>query len=29
METHARIETGVGEIITPEGIQDRAVWLKE
>ena len=28
METHARIETGVGEIITPDGIQDRAVWLK-
>jgi broad specificity phosphatase PhoE len=28
METHARIETGVGEIITPPGIQDRAGWLK-
>jgi broad specificity phosphatase PhoE len=28
METHARIETGVGEIITPKGITDRATWLK-
>ncbi len=28
METHARIETGVGEIITPPGIEDRAAWLK-
>lgn len=28
METHARIETGVGEIITPDGIEDRAGWLK-
>lgn len=28
METHARIETGVGEIITPPGIADRAVWLQ-
>lgn len=28
METHARIETGVGEIITPPGIEDRAGWLK-
>jgi broad specificity phosphatase PhoE len=28
METHARIEPGVGEIITPKGIEDRAVWLK-
>lgn len=28
METHARIETGVGEIITPKGITDRAAWLK-
>lgn len=28
METHARIETGVGEIITPGGITDRATWLK-
>lgn len=28
METHARIETGVGEIITPPGIDDRALWLK-
>jgi broad specificity phosphatase PhoE len=29
METHARIEPGVGEIITPAGIADRAAWLKE
>ena len=28
METHARIEGGVGEIITPKGITDRAAWLK-
>lgn len=28
METHARIESGVGEIITPAGIEDRALWLK-
>ena len=28
METHARIETGVGEIITPPGIADRAAWLQ-
>jgi broad specificity phosphatase PhoE len=28
METHARIEAGVGEIITPKGIEDRAGWLK-
>ncbi len=28
METHARIEPAVGEIITPPGIGDRAVWLK-
>jgi broad specificity phosphatase PhoE len=28
METHARIEPGVGEIITPPGIEDRATWLK-
>lgn len=28
METHARIEPGVGEIITPPGIPDRATWLK-
>jgi broad specificity phosphatase PhoE len=28
METHARIETGVGEIITPPGIGDRAAWLQ-
>jgi broad specificity phosphatase PhoE len=28
METHARIETGVGEIITPRGIEDRAAWLR-
>jgi broad specificity phosphatase PhoE len=29
METHARIEPAVGEIITPKGIDDRAAWLKE
>jgi broad specificity phosphatase PhoE len=28
METHARIDTGVGEVITPPGIEDRAAWLK-
>jgi broad specificity phosphatase PhoE len=28
METHARIEASVGEIITPAGIEDRAAWLK-
>lgn len=28
METHARIETGVGEVITRPGITDRAAWLK-
>lgn len=28
METHARMETGVGEIITPPGIADRAAWLQ-
>lgn len=28
METHARIETGVGEIVTPKGIEDRADWLR-
>jgi broad specificity phosphatase PhoE len=28
METHARIEPAVGEIITPPGIEDRAAWLK-
>lgn len=28
METHARIETGVGEIITPPGTEDRATWLR-
>jgi broad specificity phosphatase PhoE len=28
METHARIEPAVGEIITPAGIADRAAWLK-
>jgi broad specificity phosphatase PhoE len=28
METHARIESGVGEIITPPGIEDRATWLR-
>jgi broad specificity phosphatase PhoE len=29
METHARIETGVGEIVTPKGIEDRAGWLRD
>ncbi len=28
METHARIETGVGEVATPKGIEDRAGWLR-
>ncbi len=28
METHARLEPGVGEIITPPGIEDRGVWLR-
>lgn len=28
METHARIESGVGEVITPPGIEDRAAWLR-
>jgi broad specificity phosphatase PhoE len=28
METHARIETGVGEVVTPPGIADRAGWLR-
>lgn len=28
METHARIETGVGEVVTPKGIEDRSVWLQ-
>lgn len=28
LETHARIEPGVGEIITPPGIGDRPAWLK-
>jgi broad specificity phosphatase PhoE len=28
METHARIEPAVGEIITPPGIEDRPQWLK-
>jgi len=28
METHARVEAAVGEIITPGGIEDRAAWLK-
>jgi broad specificity phosphatase PhoE len=28
METHARIEAGVGEIITPAGIEDRGVWIR-
>ncbi len=28
METHARIETRVGEIITPKDVEDRSAWLK-
>ena len=28
METHARLEPGVGEIITPEGVADRQAWLR-
>jgi broad specificity phosphatase PhoE len=28
METHARIETAVGEIITPPGTEDRVAWLR-
>jgi broad specificity phosphatase PhoE len=28
METHARIEPAVGEIVTPPGIEDRGAWLK-
>jgi broad specificity phosphatase PhoE len=28
METHARIDPGVGEVITPPEIEDRAAWLK-
>lgn len=28
MERHARIETGVGEVITPGGIADRSAWLQ-
>ncbi len=28
METHARIETGVGEIVTPPAIEDRVGWLR-
>ncbi|HEY7797770.1 MAG TPA: histidine phosphatase family protein, partial [Hyphomonadaceae bacterium] len=28
METHARIEPAVGEIITPPGVEDRGVWLR-
>jgi len=28
METHARIEPAVGEIITPPGVEDRGAWLK-
>lgn len=28
METHARIEPAIGEIITPPGIEDRGAWLK-
>jgi broad specificity phosphatase PhoE len=28
METHARIDAGVGEIITPDGIAGRSAWLQ-
>lgn len=28
METHARIETRVGEIITPSAVEDRSAWLR-
>jgi broad specificity phosphatase PhoE len=28
METHARIEPAVGEIVAPPGTEDRAAWLK-
>lgn len=28
METHARIESGVGEVITPSNIADRSEWLR-
>ena len=28
METHARIEPAVGEIITPPGTEDRVAWLR-
>ena len=28
METHARIESGVGEVITPDNIADRSEWLR-
>ena len=28
METHARIETRVGEIITPRDVEDRSAWLR-
>lgn len=28
METHARIEPGVGEVVTPGGIADRSEWLR-
>jgi broad specificity phosphatase PhoE len=28
METHARIEAGVGEVLTPDNIEDRSDWLR-
>lgn len=28
-ETHGRVESRVGEIITPAGIEDRPAWLKQ
>jgi broad specificity phosphatase PhoE len=28
LETHARIDPAVGEVITPPGIEDRPAWLK-
>src|SRR5262245_19888457 len=28
METHARIEPAVGEIVAPPGTEDRAAWLQ-
>jgi broad specificity phosphatase PhoE len=29
IETHARVDPDVGEIPTPEGVADRAAWLRE